>query len=116
MGLVPNAPAGSKTVTVANPDGQTVTSTFTNNGPAGAPTLTSVSPATANTLGNTVVTLTGTDFARGARVTFGASGKGVQGTVTSVSSTSISVRAPAGVYGTVDVTVINPDPESARAR
>ena len=29
--------------------------------------MTSIAPATANTLGNTVVHLTGTDFARGAR-------------------------------------------------
>jgi IPT/TIG domain len=113
VGLVPNAPGGTKTVTVKNPDGQTATSTFTNTGPAGAPTLTSISPAAANTLGNTVVHLTGTDFARGARVTFGRAGKGVSGTVTSVSSdgTTIDARAPAGVYGTVDVTVVNPDPE-----
>ena len=114
VGLVPSAPGGTKTVTVKNPDGQTATSTFTNTGPAGAPTLTSISPATANTLGNTVVHLAGTDFARGARVTFGRAGKGVSGTVTSVSSdgTTIDARAPAGVYGTVDVTVVNPDPEN----
>ena len=113
VGLVPNAPGGTKTVTVKNPDGQIATSTFTNTGPAGAPTLTSIAPATANTLGNTVVHLTGTDFARGARVTFGRAGNGVSGSVTSVSSdgTTIDVRAPAGVYGTVDVTVVNPDPE-----
>ncbi|HEX7312105.1 MAG TPA: IPT/TIG domain-containing protein [Gaiellaceae bacterium] len=113
VGLVPNAPGGTKTVTVKNPDGQTATSTFTNTGPAGAPTLTSISPATANTLGNTVVHLTGTDFARGARVTFGRGGNGGSGTATSVSSdgTTIDARAPAGVYGTVDVTVVNPDPD-----
>ena len=113
VGLVPNAPGGTKTVTVKNPDGQTATSTFTNTGPAGSPTLTSIAPATANTLGNTIVRLTGTDFARGARVTFGPSGKGVSGTVTSVSTngTTIDARAPAGVYGTVDVTVVNPDPD-----
>jgi IPT/TIG domain len=114
VGLVPNAPGGTKTVTVKNPDGQSATSTFTNTGPTGSPTLTSISPATANTLGNTVVQLTGTKFARGARVKFGPSGSGVSGTVTSVSSdgTTIDAIAPAGVYGTVDVTVVNPDPEN----
>ena len=58
--------------------------------------------------------LTGTDFARGARVTFGRAGNGASGTVTSVSpdGTTIAARAPAGVYGTVDVTVVNPDPEN----
>lgn len=113
VGLVPNAPGGTKTVTVKNPDSQTAMSTFTNTGPAGAPTLTSIAPATANTLGNTVVTLTGTDFARGARVTFGRAGDGASGTVKSVSADgkTIEVRAPAGVYGTVDVTVVNPDPD-----
>jgi len=113
VGLVPNAPGGSKTVTVKNPDGQTATSTFTNTGPAGAPTLTSIAPATANTLGNTVVRLTGTDFARGARVTFGRAGNGASGTVTdrALDGTTIDVRAPAGVYGTVNVTVVNPDPD-----
>jgi IPT/TIG domain len=114
VGLVPNAPGGTKTVTVKNPDGQTANSTFTNTGPTGSPTLTSISPATANTLGNTVVHLTGTKFARGARVKFGRSGSGASGTVTSVSSdgTTIDAIAPAGVYGTVDVTVVNPDPEN----
>ena len=36
VGLVPNAPGGTKTVTVKNPDGQIATSTFTNAAPAGA--------------------------------------------------------------------------------
>ncbi len=114
VGLVPNAPGGTKTVTVKNPDGQTATSTFTNTGPTGSPTLTSISPATADTLGHTVVHLTGTDFARGARVKFGRSGNGATGTGTSVSpdGTMIDATAPAGVYGTVDVTVVNPDPEN----
>jgi hypothetical protein len=114
VGLVPNAPGGAATVTVTNPDGQTATSTFTNTGPTGAPTLTSIDPATADTLGHTLVHLTGTEFARGARVTFGPPGsKGVAGRVTSVSAdgTTIDAYAPAGVYGRVDVTVVNPDPD-----
>jgi hypothetical protein len=117
QGLVPDAPGGTVTVTVTNPDGQSASSSFTYTGPTGAPTLTNVSPATASSLGGTQVTLTGTNFVTGAVVRFGncASGQtppcgspAPSGSVTVSSSTSITAETPAGVYGTVAVTVINP--------
>jgi hypothetical protein len=115
VGLVPNEPGGATSVTVTNPDGQTVSQTFTITGFSGAPTLTSISPATANTLGHTSVELTGTKFAPGARVIFAPPGsKGAQGTVTNISADgkTIDAIAPAGVYGRVDVTVVDPDPDN----
>ena len=109
-GVVPDAPGGSATVTVTNPDGQSATSTFTFTGPSGPPALTGVSPSTGSSLGDTPVTLTGTGFVPGAVVTFGTGGQASPGTVTSVASdgTSASVTTPAGLYGTVDVTIVDP--------
>jgi hypothetical protein len=109
-GFVPNAPGGAATVTVTNPDGQTASSTFTYTGPSGPPALTKVTPASGSSLGDTTVTLTGTGFVPGAVVTFGTGGQSSPGTVTSVASdgTSASVTTPSGLYGTADVTIVDP--------
>ena len=110
VGLVPNAPGGVATVTVTNPDGQSATSSFTYTGPAGPPTLTSIAPAAAGTLGGTPVTLTGTQFVKGATIAFVQGGVAVKGSAVVVNGagTSISAMTPAGVYGTVDIRVTNP--------
>ncbi|MBV9039956.1 MAG: IPT/TIG domain-containing protein, partial [Acidimicrobiia bacterium] len=106
VGLVPNSPGGAKTVTVTNPDGQTATTTFTYSTPTAAPTIGSVSPNTGGTLGGDSVTLNGSNFAPGAVVTFG--GGKASSMAISNSGGTITARTPAGVYGTVDVTVRNP--------
>jgi len=67
-----------------------------------APTVTSVSPNSGSTLGGTAVTITGTNFAAGATVTFGAT---AATSVVVVSSTSITATTPAGSAGAVTVTV-----------
>ncbi len=70
------------------------------------PTITDVSPASGTTAGGTSVTLTGTEFASGASVTFGGDA------ATSVvvgSATSITCDTPAHAAGLVDVTVTNTD-------
>lgn len=71
----------------------------------GVPTVTGVSPAVGPLTGNTTVTITGTDFTGASAVKFGSS-KAVSFTVES--STSITAVSPAGVRGTVDVTVTVP--------
>lgn len=76
-------------------------SSFTYVAPLG-PTVTSTSPSSGTTAGGTTVTLTGTNFAAGATVTFG----GVPATsVTYVSDTTLRVVTPAHVAGAVDVRV-----------
>ena len=67
-----------------------------------SPTVTVVNPAYGNTAVGTPVTITGTGFATsGVTVKFG----GVAATYNSSTATSISVTAPAGTPGTVDVIV-----------
>jgi hypothetical protein len=69
------------------------------------PTVTSVSPSTGSTTGGTAVTITGTNFATGATVTFGSA---AATNVVVVSATSITATTPAGSAGAVTVTVTNP--------
>jgi len=98
------AVVNSTTVTATTPAGSAgaVTVTVTVSGQSGslasgftyalAPTVTSVSPNSGSTLGGTAVTITGTNFAAGATVTFGAT---AATSVVVVSSTSITTTTPA---------------------
>ena len=73
--------------------------------PSGAttpPTVSSVSPNSGSTAGGTAVTITGTNFAAGATVTFGGAGAT---NVAVVNSTTITATTPAGSAGAVTVTV-----------
>ncbi len=65
------------------------------------PTVTHVSPAVAPTAGGTSVTLAGTGFSGATTVRFGTAAA----TINSVSPTSITVTAPSGAAGTVDIQV-----------
>ena len=74
------------------------------------PTVTGVSPSSGSTGGGTSVTITGTNFAPGATVTFGAGRQGGDGNASAtnvvvVSSTQITCITPAGNAGAVDVAV-----------
>ncbi len=71
---------------------------------APTPTVTGIGPSTGPTSGGTAVTITGTSFAAGATVTFGAN---AATNVTVLNSTTISATSPAGAVGTVTVTVTN---------
>jgi hypothetical protein len=74
-----------------------------------APTVTGVTPNSQPTVGPTIVKVSGTDFAPGATVNFGANA------ATNIhvgSPNQLSATAPAGC-GTVDVTVTTPDGTSA---
>jgi Concanavalin A-like lectin/glucanases superfamily/Chitobiase/beta-hexosaminidase C-terminal domain/IPT/TIG domain/Fibronectin type III domain len=104
--ITATTPAGSAgavtvTVTVGGQSGS-LSSGFTY---VVAPTVTGVSPSSGSTLGGTAVTITGTNFATGATVTFGSA---AATNVVVVSSTSITATTPAGSVGVVTVTVTNP--------
>ena len=75
----------------------------------GAPTVTAVAPSSGLPAGGTSVTLTGTNFTGATAVDFGTNAV----IPTSTTSTQITVTAPAGGAGVVDVTVTTPDGTSA---
>jgi IPT/TIG domain/Abnormal spindle-like microcephaly-assoc'd, ASPM-SPD-2-Hydin len=72
-------------------------------------TVTSVSPNSGTTSGGTAVTITGTNFAAGATVTFGST---AASNVVVMSGTQITATTPAGSGGAVMVTVSNPGGQS----
>lgn len=103
--------AGAVSVAVTNPDGgsATLASAFTY-ATATSPTVSSVSPNSGPVAGGTTVTITGTNFASGATISFG----GVAAlNVSFVSSTQLKATTPAHAAGTVNVAVTNPDNVSA---
>jgi hypothetical protein len=67
-----------------------------------SPTVLSVAPNNGSTAGGTAVTITGTNFAAGATVTFGGT---AATNVTVVNSTTITATTPAHAAGAVTVTV-----------
>lgn len=102
----PNS-AGSVTVSVINPNGNSVSlaKAFTYDSTGGI-TITSVSPGGGLTSGGASVLVTGTGFAAGATVRFGAT---TAASVTFLNSTQLIAAVPAGSAGTVPVTVTNPN-------
>ena len=111
--------AEDKTVTTAGSN--TATATLTASGPwvmqmatfsavsGPVPTVTSVAPSSGSTAGGTAVTITGTNFATGATVTFGTA---AATNVVMVSGTQITATTPAGGAGAVTVTATNPGGQS----
>jgi hypothetical protein len=129
VGLTPPHAAGAVSVTVMNRDGSTLTKpgayTYVDTPPAGPPTITVIDPlqgpatdpsatsTTSNDDGENhrfYVTITGTNFQRGATVTFGDTPTQF---VFVASPTQIYVVPPPHAAGTVPVTVTNPDNQSA---
>lgn len=109
--VTPAHAAGVVDVVVANPGGNSGTGVglFTYD-QALSPTLTNVTPTSGTSIGGTIVTLAGTNFAAGAIVSFG----GTAGTsVTVTNSSSITATTPGHAAGTVDIIVANPDGQSA---
>lgn len=76
---------------------------------APAPTITSITPASAPLVGGTATVITGTGFVAGATVDFG----GQAGVVTHAAATQIEVVTPPRAPGDVVVMVTNPDGQSA---
>jgi hypothetical protein len=97
----PAGSAGAVTVTVTNSNGLSgsLASAFTYIAP---PTVSSVAPSSGSTAGGTAVTITGTNFATGATVTFGGT---AATSVVVVSGTQITATTPAGSAGVVTVIV-----------
>ncbi len=104
--------AGAVNVTVVNSDTQSgsVAGGFTYVSPTPAPTITSLSSPSGSTAGGASIVINGTNFVSGATVTFG----GVSATNISVANTTtINASTPPHAPGTVNVTVTNPDGQSA---
>jgi len=106
----PTHAPGAVNVTVTNPDTQSATLTSGYTYVSTAPTIASISPISGTTLGGTSVTITGTKFVSGATVTIG----GAPATnVVFIDATSITATTPAHPAGAINVTVTNPDAQSA---
>ena len=94
--------AGAVDVTVTTPSGSTtLTNAFTFEGP---PTITGVSPAQGETVGNTTVVIQGSNFASVTSVTF----DGVTASVTNNTGNALTVVTPAHAAGAVDIVVTSP--------
>src|SRR5208282_5360427 len=101
--VVTTAGSNSATATLEG-SGAWVMQMATFSAPTGAvPTVTSVSPNSGSTAGGTAVTITGTNFASGATVTFGGA---AATNVVDVNGTTITATTPAGSAGAVTVTVM----------
>jgi hypothetical protein len=89
-------------ITPANPWIMQLVAFRTPSGGGTAPTVSSVSPNSGSTAGGTAVTITGTNFATGATVTFGGT---AATNIVVASSTSITATTPPGSPGAVTVSV-----------
>jgi IPT/TIG domain len=99
-GTTPAGSAGAVTVTVTiGGQSGSLSNGFTF---VVSPSVSSVAPNTGSTGGGTAVTLTGTNFAAGATVTFGGT---AATNVVVVNGTTITATTPAGSAGAVTVTV-----------
>ena len=107
----PSHASGPVNVVVTNPGGQAATLTNGYNyASLPAPTVSSITPNSGTTAGGTSVTINGTNFNSGATVSIG----GIAATnVAVVNSTTITALTPAHTAGTVNVSVTNPDAQSA---
>jgi hypothetical protein len=108
----PTAPTGNYTLHVTNPDGGAATCTNCLT-VSPAPTVTSVAPNVVgqNALGY-AMTVNGTGFGTGAKVTFTGPGTGLTGAVQSVSPTALTLGVTSKTTtatGTYDLKVINGD-------
>jgi hypothetical protein len=75
------------------------------------PTVEGIEPSSGPETGGTEVTITGTNFQKGAEVDFG----GTRATPTTpVDAKSLTVTTPAGAAGTVEVRVVNPRDRASR--
>ena len=103
--LVVNSPAnvaGTVDVTVATLGGTSATLAADQFTYTPVPAVTSLSPPAGPLVGGTTVTITGTNLANATAVTFGSKAAAI----VSNTATQIVVTNPAGLAGTVDVTVV----------
>ncbi|WP_255447575.1 IPT/TIG domain-containing protein [Schumannella sp. 10F1B-5-1] len=97
--------AGTVSVVVTTPDGQTAPLDYTYVPAPPTPTIGGISPVSGPTTGGTAVTITGTGFTGATGVTLG--GTAATG-VTVVNDTTITATTPAHAAGAVDVVVTAP--------
>jgi hypothetical protein len=83
-------------------------------GTAGAPKLSSVSPATGSTAGGTAVTLTGCGFVSGSTVMIDGATPATN--VQLVNSTTLTAAMPAHGAGGATITVVNPGPLTSNSK
>ena len=102
--------AGTVDVTVVTLGGGSATSAADDFTYAAVPTVAAVSPNKGRLAGGTSVTITGTNFLNAAAVKFGTV---LASSFTVNSATQITVTSPAGVAGTVNVTVVTAGGTSA---
>ena len=79
---------------------------------ASSPSVSSFTPTTGTTAGGSVVTIYGSGFVSGAFVSIGGV---LSPTVTVVNASTITAITPAGVAGSAQIVVINPDGQTAYA-
>jgi alpha-tubulin suppressor-like RCC1 family protein len=109
VAVAPAEAAGNVDVTVTSAGGTSRTSPADAYTYASLPTITKLEPSAGPTAGGNSVTIIGTNLAAARAVSFGLTGA----TITSDSESAITVTAPAGLMGTVDVTVTTPGGTSA---
>jgi hypothetical protein len=105
----PAGTAGTVDVTVTTPDGTSPTSSADQFTYIAPPAITGVSPASGPVDGGTIVIINGTGFTGATDIHFGAN----SASFNVDSDTQINTTSPAGVAGTVDVTVTTPNGTSA---
>ena len=103
--LTPADSAGVKDITVLNVDGKLGSSPAAYTTIDVRPTISTITPASGPTNGS-AISITGTNFQIGARVTIGGL---PAGNVVVVNSTTITANTPALPVGAADVTITNPD-------
>jgi hypothetical protein len=104
--VAPAEAAGTVDITVVTPAGTTATSASDQFTYTTGPSVSSVSPAVGTTAGGTSVTVSGANLGGATAVNFGTNpGTNV---VVNGGGTSLTATSPAGVVGTVDVTVTTP--------
>jgi hypothetical protein len=106
--LTPSFPNGAASITVTNVDGQTSAPsafTVTASTPFATATSPSITPGTGSTNGGTVVAISGSDFAAGAKVTVGGL---PADRVAVLNVNTIQASLPAGPAGLAPVVVTNP--------
>ncbi len=99
------APPGPYMLFVVDSAGVPSVAAITQVASSASPSVTGVTPNSGPVAGGTSVTITGTNFASGATVSFGGA---VATNVTVVNATSIAATTPAHALGVVNVVVTNP--------
>ncbi len=115
LARAPPHEAGAVDVRVTHPDGQSAllsgALTYADIVLGPPPTLTSVFPASGPSTGGTVALVQGTNLVEGARLVFGDTNSP---RVVVMGTGRFSAESPPGPLGQVDLTLINPDGQSAQ--